>query len=74
MRWQNIILCFSDLCDVNLSFGDWLDGLQKTVKNATKQESSSASKGKRRLSLTWLKATISYNYLIKQSIVKKHHH
>lgn len=45
MRWLNIILCFSDLCDVNLSFGDWLDGLQKTVKNATKQESSSASKG-----------------------------
>lgn len=45
MRWHNIILCFSDLCDVNLSFGDWLDGLQKTVKNATKQESSSASKG-----------------------------
>lgn len=45
-RWHhNIILCFSDLCDVNLSFGDWLDGLQKTVKNATKQESSSASKG-----------------------------
>lgn len=35
----------SDLCDVNLSFGDWLDGLQKTVKNATKQESTSASKG-----------------------------
>lgn len=45
MRWHNIILCFSDLCDVNLSFGDWLDGLQKTVKNATKQESTSASKG-----------------------------
>lgn len=39
------VLFYSDICDVNLSFGDWLDGLQKTVENATKQESSSASKG-----------------------------
>lgn len=53
------VLFYSDICDVNLSFGDWLDGLQKTVENATKQESSSASKGLETI-ISWLMATINY--------------
>lgn len=53
------VLFYSDICDVNLSFGDWLDGLQKTVENATKQESSSASKGLETI-ISWLMATIYY--------------
>lgn len=53
------VIFYSDICDVNLSFGDWLDGLQKTVENATKQESSSASKGLETI-ISWLMATIYY--------------
>lgn len=53
------VLFYSDICDVNLSFGDWLDGLQKTVENATKQESSSASKGLETI-ISWLMASIYY--------------
>lgn len=39
-----LILSSSDISDVDLSFGDWLDGLQKTVENSMKQDTS-ASKG-----------------------------
>ncbi|XP_048736873.2 E3 ubiquitin-protein ligase UBR2-like isoform X4 [Ostrea edulis] len=32
----------SDISDVDLSFGDWLDGLQKTVENSMKQDTSAS--------------------------------
>ena len=42
--WSFSFAFCSDISNVNLSFGDWLDGLMKTVENSAKQETTT-SKG-----------------------------
>ena len=42
--WSFSFAFCSDISSVNLSLGDWLDGLMKTVENSAKQETTT-SKG-----------------------------